>query len=302
MNELTTLLLLICSLFSASQVGIEHIPSTPTGKDVKGIHSHTTTEGILPTLEKYTFVETGSGMKEIPVTDNFYTSFATAFGMILFSEIGDKTFLIAAIMAMRNSRTEVFLATSSALTVMTVISVIAGRIIPALVSRSVTKWIAAILLFVFGLMMIKEGLEMSADHLKDEYDEVVHEIEGERSPSMEALEAQTPTTDPEAIQSVSQRLASKLDSLLGGSVSHISIQIFSMVFLAEWGDRSQLATIVLAAAQNPVGVAIGASCGHAICSLIAVCLGKALASLLSIKTVTVCGGILFIFFGIFTVF
>lgn len=259
------------------------------------------TTGATPTESSLTqptavSIETRSGKKEIPVTDNFFTSFMTAFGMIIFSELGDKTFLIAAILAMRNSRTKVFLATSAALTLMTVISVLAGRVIPMLISQTWTKWIAAVLFLVFGVMMVKEGFHMADDHLREEYDEVVHEIEGGRTQSVDAIEAQaTPA------MTTSERLTSQLDELLGGTFSPIALQAFSMVFLAEWGDRSQLATIVLAAAQNPWGVAIGASIGHALCSLIAVWLGRALASFLSIKTVTISGGFLFIFFAFFTV-
>jgi len=248
-------------------------------------------------------IETRRGKQEIPITDNFYTSFATAFGMIMFSELGDKTFLIAAIMAMRHNRMKVFLATSAALTLMTVISVVAGRIIPKFVSAKFTKWIAALLFLIFGVMMVREGVEMAPDHLKEEYDEVVHEIEGERAMSqsncsLEAMEAQSPAAIQPA--SASERMTSRLDLFFGGAISTIVIQIFSMVFLAEWGDRSQLATIVLAAAQNPWGVALGASAGHAACSLIAVWLGRALSSFLSIRSVTISGGILFILFAFIT--
>lgn len=263
-------------------------------------------DGVTPPSPSLTpsevTIETRSGQKRVPVTNNFFTSFATAFGMIIFSELGDKTFLIAAIMAMRNSRTRVFLATSLALTLMTVISVLAGRIIPALVSQQFTKWIAAMLLLVFGLMMVKEGLAMAPDHLKEEYDEVVHEIEGERvfSCSADALEAQSPIETSES-RNTTELLAARINDLFGGSLNPVAVQVFSMVFLAEWGDRSQLATIVLAAAQNPWGVALGASTGHAVCSLIAVLVGRAMSSVLSIKTVTISGGLLFIVFSVLTI-
>ena len=46
-----------------------------------------------------------------------------------------------------------------------------------------------------------------------------------------------------------------------------------MTFLAEWGDRSQLATIILAAKENVTAVIIAGILGHAFCTGLAV-LGK----------------------------
>jgi putative Ca2+/H+ antiporter (TMEM165/GDT1 family) len=75
-------------------------------------------------------------------------------------------------------------------------------------------------------------------------------------------------------------------------------QAFTMTFLAEWGDRSQIATIALAAAKDPYGVTAGGIVGHAMCTGLAVVGGRMLAAKISEKTVTYVGGALFLLFGL----
>lgn len=44
------------------------------------------------------------------------------------------------------------------------------------------------------------------------------------------------------------------------------VEAFTLTFLAEWGDRSQIATIGLATTSDVLGVTIGGILGHAICT------------------------------------
>jgi putative Ca2+/H+ antiporter (TMEM165/GDT1 family) len=67
--------------------------------------------------------------------NRFLEGFFKSWGVILASEIGDKTFFIAAVMAMRNSRKLVFAGAIGALAVMTVLSALLGWAAPNLVSR-----------------------------------------------------------------------------------------------------------------------------------------------------------------------
>lgn len=80
-------------------------------------------------------------------------------------------------------------------------------------------------------------------------------------------------------------------------LSTIMVEAFTMTFLAEWGDRSQITTISLAAVNDAVGVTIGGCLGHMICTGAAVLGGRQLASVIDERTVNLVGGVLFIFFG-----
>ena len=86
--------------------------------------------------------------------------------------------------------------------------------------------------------------------------------------------------------------------------SGILWQSFILTFVAEWGDRSQIATIALAAQKNPYGVTAGGILGHACCTGLAVVGGRMLAASISERTVALAGGVLFVLFavhGVYTV-
>eukprot|EP00798_Chlamydomonas_sp_ICE-L_P013823 gene13823-19740_t len=178
------------------------------------------------------------------------SGFLAAFSLILLSEIGDKTFFIAAILAMKVGRALSFFASLTSLSLMSVISVGIGcvfsKVPDALKSSVPVGELAGIALLVFfGIRTLKEGLYTK----KDEFNKSDEEM-----------------SDAEDT-------------------------------VAQWGDRSMLATIALGAAQNPVGVATGAIAGHAIATGIAVLGGAIAAKYVDEKTVNMISGVLFLVFA-----
>ena len=71
-----------------------------------------------------------------------------------------------------------------------------------------------------------------------------------------------------------------------------------MTFLAEWGDRSQIATISMGADYNALGICVGGSAGHATATALAVLGGRLMAAKISERSMGFAGGATFLLFGI----
>lgn len=110
------------------------------------------------------------------VADNlFRDGFASSFTMILLAEIADKTFFIAAIMAMRYNKMIVFAGAYSALVVMTGLSCALGQVV-GLIPQYITHYIAASLFAIFALQMIYEAYKMRGQSAQGEMEEVAAEL------------------------------------------------------------------------------------------------------------------------------
>lgn len=215
------------------------------------------------------------------VSHDISEGFLKSWGMILVSEIGDKTFFIAAIMAMRNSRSVVFGGAFAALAAMTVLSAALGWAAPNLISRKYTHWAAILLFLLFGLRALYDALSTSETEGESEWEEVERELGGSK-----------PVKEDEDWK---RGGVWKLN--LRRYLHPVFVEAFILTFLAEWGDRSQIATIGLAAATDVVGVTLGGMLGHALCTGAAVLGGRHLSNLINEKTVTVLGGVLFLVFA-----
>ncbi|KAG9445722.1 hypothetical protein H6P81_011850 [Aristolochia fimbriata] len=208
-----------------------------------------------------------------------FDAFFASLSMIMVSEIGDETFIIAALMAMRHPRSIVLSGALSALVVMTVLSTGLGRIVPNLISRKHTNSAATVLYAFFGLRLLYIAWRStdSKASQKKEMEEVEEKLEGGQG------------------KTFFRRFFSRF-------CTPIFLESFILTFLAEWGDRSQIATIALATHKNAIGVAIGATLGHTVCTSIAVVGGSMLASKISQRTVATIGGFLFLGFSLSSYF
>ena len=205
----------------------------------------------------------------------FMPAFVTSLIIIILSEIGDKTFFIAAILAMRHSPLVIFLGAWGALVIMTILSTAMGYAAPLLLPKAWTHYAGALLFFYFGQQLLREGL-VADNKVSDELEETEEELAKD--------------DDNGKGGDVEKQLNNFKRSVRSTFLSPMLLKSFTLTFVAEWGDRSQIATIALAASKNPYGVTLGGCIGHGLCTGMAVIGGRLLASNISERNMLLIGG------------
>ena len=205
-------------------------------------------------------------------TDTEQSGFVQGLLLILFSEIGDKTFFIAVLLALQQEKKAVFAGTFGALAAMTLISVGLGQVLHLAEEASPFNtdvpwddYLAVALLLFFGVQTIRSAEDAKAEEEEEDAKEAVAEMG-----------------------------SSFADS------SALILSTFALVFAAEWGDKSFFATIALSAAADPVQVVGGALAGHFVATAGAVALGDVVGDYISERLVAYVGGSLFILFAVST--
>ncbi|CAL5364843.1 unnamed protein product [Camellia sinensis] len=184
-----------------------------------------------------------------------FDAFFASLSMMVVSEIGDETFIIAALMAMRHPKSIVLSGALSALFVMTVLSAGLGMIVLNLIAREHTNSAATVLYAFFGMRLLY--IAWRSDSKASQKKEI-------------------------------EELEEKLETGQGKTTARRSCLDFVLPY--SW---SQIATIALTTHKNAIGVALGATLGHTICTSLAVVGGRMLASKISQKTVAAVAGLLF---------
>ena len=170
----------------------------------------------------------------------FTAGFVQSFLVILFIEIGDRTFFIAALMSVKHNQFIVFCGAFLALAAMTVVSTVMGVAAPMFLPKWIVHWGAVVLFLFYGVTMLYNAQFMS-DQVSEELEEVEEELEEMGEKSKGKKDEDKPWYE--------------------GIISPILLQAFTLTFLAEWGDRSQIATIAMGADYNAWGIIVGASLG-----------------------------------------
>ncbi len=178
-------------------------------------------------------------MMASPLTsDPSLAAFGSSLTAITLAELGDKTFFMALILAVRHRARWVFIGSFAALTAVTLISLALGYGLRELLPQSLVPWLAAVLFLSFGIKLLIDAQGMAANAATEE--------------------------KAEAEQVINTAESSKVFNTAWAVIW----EAFVLVFIAELGDRTQFTTIFMATAPAQVfsfgGLLAGTLLGHAL--------------------------------------
>ena len=209
-------------------------------------------------------------------TQLFYPSLVQSFLVIFLSEIADRTFILVLIYSLKMHWIPLILTSLFAMYFMNLLAIVAGYTVILLIPRSLIDWIGFATFLAFGIFCVYEGVNMESKSVQEEYEE---EIQRTESNYNSLVNEEDRKTNKE-------------------STWKLAIELFTFLCLSEFGDKSEITTVTIAAVYNIYAVLIGTMLAYFCDIAIAAFLGHWVGKYLTEKMMSIIGGVLFIGFAI----
>lgn len=196
----------------------------------------------------------------------------TTFGLIFLAELGDKTQLAVLAQTCKYGRPwAVFLGASTALAAVTALGAAGGRVIGQVIPASVLHWGAALAFVVMGLLIGRQA------------------VRGEDDES--ASESACDLTDDRSGESSAAPIGAESWRTFGST--------FGLLFVAEMGDKTQLAVLSLAGkVANPWPVFIGGGLALTAVTALGVIGGQGLSRIIPQRVLLWISAVAFVVMGV----
>lgn len=205
-------------------------------------------------------------------SDDPWVSLGVSVLMMFVTEIGDKTFIIAAVFGSLKERLAIILAAECTIALMVLVSVTAGDVAVDIAGAGWVNISAIACYILFGVMFLRDAWYQTSVPQLD----VSQGLMDDRMP-----------LDPIAAESHSKQ--SRLEEWLD-----VFWKVAVCTFFSEWGDRTQFTAYHLSSDYNKDSVVLGCLIGQALCTVIAVLGGRCLVARISQRKTMAIGGLVFL--------
>ena len=164
---------------------------------------------------------------------------------------------------------------------MNILAILVGNMIPLLLVRDIVDWIGFFCFLGFGILNLYDGCTKESRTVIEEYNEEIEENDNQYNQLIEG--------ENDIIRNDQSGQFKSLSKLCG--------ELFVSLLLSELGDKSEIATITIAAIYNVYGVLIGTTAAYLLTILIAAFIGKVVGQYITEKSMCIIGGVLFLGFA-----
>ena len=211
-----------------------------------------------------------------PSTKAFYSSLFQSFSIIFLSEIADRTFILVLIYSMKMHWLPLILDSLGAMFFMNILAIAVGCMVPLLFVKGIVDWIGFGCFLGFGILNIYEGFTKESRTVSEEFKEEINTNDDQYS-KLNEIEGENKT---------------------GKSLGGLCVELFTFLVLSELGDKSEIATITIAAVYNTYGVIIGTTLAYFGTILIATFIGCSIGHYITEKMMLIIGGFVFLAFAL----
>ena len=239
---------------------------------------------------------------------SFLSSFGYSLSLIFLSDLTDKSIFLIIFLSKKLPSLTLYIVSLCSVLLMNYLSILLGFYLPKLISILYMQIIACFIFITFGIISIYESFkedEKMNDLIEFTKKELNDSTENDYSLMNEDLE--NTETDVESNKELIFSSIIRSNSYMSdssnneGSIGLITA-IFFALCLSDFGDKSQLAIITMAAIYNIYGILLGSTIALVGTVTLAVLFGKWISEKISPKKLLFIGGIIFLSFGLETLY
>lgn len=236
---------------------------------------------------------------------SFLSSFGYSLSFIFITDITDKSIFLIIFLSKRLSSLALYIISLTSVLLMNYLSILLGYYLPKLISHIYMEIIAFILFTTFGILSLIESRkeDVKLNNLIELSKKETNDSENDYSLMSEELETDLESNKELLLPSI---LRSNSISSINNNNNELNIGLIIGIFfalcLSDFGDKSQIAIITMAAIYNIYGIILGSTIALIGTITIAVLFGKWLTDKISPKKLLLIGGFIFLAFGIETLF
>ena len=237
---------------------------------------------------------------------SFLSSIAYSFSFVFVTDLTDKSVFLIILLSQKIPTLILFIISLFSVLLMNYLSILVGCYITRLISLVYLEIIACILFITFGILSIIES-QKKENQVKDLMEKTKKELNYSENDDYQLMSEDTETnyeSNSELKYHSTLRTNSNSSNLNvinennnNGINTGLIIAIIIMLCLSDFGDKSQITVMTMAAIYDFYGILIGSTLALVGTVTIAILFGTWICDKISTKLLFLIGGILFLIFG-----